>query len=134
VFYLYLCVDRALLMRNLGGDASLAANALGALTQAAATVAPRGKQNSFAAHGRASFVLAERGDQQPRTLAAAFARAVIGEDLMQTSIAKLKTFRKVMSNAYGPGCDLCAEMELGGQGSLAEIVAFARGDMSCLAT
>ena len=47
---------------------ALAATALGALAEAAATVAPRGKQNSFAAHGRAHYVLAERGDQQPRTL------------------------------------------------------------------
>lgn len=56
MFYLYLCVDRALLARNLGGGAAaeaLAATALGALVEATATVAPRGKQNSYAAHGRA---------------------------------------------------------------------------------
>ena len=44
VFYLYLCVDRALLVRNLGGDTAaqaLAATSLAALTEAAATVAPR---------------------------------------------------------------------------------------------
>jgi hypothetical protein len=51
VFYLYACVDRGLLARNLGGDAPLAATALAALVQAAATVSPRGKQNSFAALG-----------------------------------------------------------------------------------
>jgi CT1975-like protein len=90
MFYLYLCVDRTLLVSNLGGDSSLAATALGALAEAAATVAPRGKQNSFAAHGRAGYVLAERGNQQPRTLAGAFARPVTGDDVMATSIIDMK--------------------------------------------
>jgi CRISPR system Cascade subunit CasC len=134
VFYLYFCVDCALLVRNLGGDAMLAATALGALAEAAATVAPRGKQNSFAAFGRASYVLAERGDQQPRTLAGAFAKAVADADLMEASITTLQRFRKALSDAYGAGCDAFAEMHLGGTGSLAQIVAFARGSVSCPAT
>jgi CRISPR system Cascade subunit CasC len=134
VFYLYLCVDRALLVRNLGGDTSLAATALGALAEAAATVAPRGKQNSFAAYGRASYVLAERGDQQPRTLAGAFARSVNGEDLMAASIEAIGMFREKLTKAYGPGCDDCRKMVLGGTGSLAEIIAFARDGLSCPAT
>jgi CRISPR system Cascade subunit CasC len=126
VFYLYLCVDRALLLKNLGSDAALAATALGALTEAAATVAPRGKQNSFAAHGRAHYVLAESGDQQPRTLAGAFARAVQGEDLMAASIKALRTFRTDLKKAYGAAADDDREMEVGGSGTLADIVAFAR--------
>lgn len=127
VFYLYLCVDRVLLLKNLDGNAGLAATALGALAEAAATVAPRGKQNSYAAHGRAQYVLAEAGDQLPRTLAGAFARAVTGEDLMVSSIEKLRDFRKALEAAYGPACDDNKEMEVGGSGSLAEIIAFARG-------
>lgn len=127
VFYLYLCIDRTLLLKNLDGNAGLAATALGALAEAAATVAPRGKQNSYAAHGRAQYVLAEAGDQQPRTLAGAFARAVTGEDLMANSIEKLRDFRKALESAYGPACDSKKEMEVGASGSLAEIIAFARG-------
>jgi CRISPR system Cascade subunit CasC len=126
VFYLYLCVDRMLLLKNLGGDAPLAATALGALTQAAATVAPRGKQNSYAAHGRAQYVLAEAGDQQPRTLAGAFAKAVQHEDLVGESIAKLKKFRMDINEAYGKTYDDECEMTVGVQGTLADIVAFAR--------
>ena len=103
VFYLYLCVDRTLLVNNLGGDTTLANTALGALAEAAATVAPRGKQNSFAAYGRAEYILAERGDQQPRTLAGAFARPVPGDDLMATSIERLAVFRANLDNAYGRG-------------------------------
>ena len=124
IFYLYLCVNRTLLVNNLGGDTELAATALGALARAAATVAPNGKQNSFAAHGRAGYALAERGNQQPRTLAGAFARPVTGDDLMVKSVEALCTFREDMEKAYGPAADASAEMRVGGTGTLAEIVAF----------
>ena len=129
VFYLYLCVNRDLLLRNLGGDATLAATALGALAEAAATTAPRGKQNSYAAHGRAHYVLAEHGPQQPRTLAGAFARPVParGEvDVVAESIAELEKFRAALDAAYGPCWETEKRMRVGGEGTLAEIVAFCR--------
>lgn len=62
VFYLYACIDRPLLARNLGGDEALATTAVAALVEAAATVSPGGKQASFASRARAHYVLAERGD------------------------------------------------------------------------
>lgn len=130
VFYLCLCVDRTLLVRNLGGDAAaeqLVATALGALAEAAATTAPSGKQNSFAAHGRAHYVLAEYGGQQPRTLAGAFSKPVDGDDLVDRSIAALGLFRQALDKAYGPAAETTSEMRVGAGGSLAEIVAFARG-------
>jgi CRISPR system Cascade subunit CasC len=127
VFYLYASVDMALLTRNLVGDTGLAATATAALIEAMATVAPRGKQNSFAAHGRAHFLLAERGDQQPRTLAGAFARPVEANDLVDESIARLEQFRAALEKAYGPGADATARMRVGVEGSLADIIAFARG-------
>ncbi len=126
VFYLYLCVDTALLRKNLGGDAALAATTLGALAEAAATAAPSGKQNSFAAHGRAHLILAERGDAQPRTLAGAFARGVAGDNLMDDSIAALDRFCAALNTAYGPSGTASCRMELGKEGSLADIVAFCR--------
>jgi len=127
VFYLYLCIDRTLLLKNLGGDARLAATAVGALAEAAATVAPRGKQNSFAAHGRAHYVLAELGDRQPRTLAGAFAKPVDGTDLMDKSIEELERFRNQLDTAYGPAATESATMQVGKSGSLAEIITFCRG-------
>ncbi len=130
VFYLYLCIDRALLVRNLGGTGAgeaLAAVTIGALTEAAATAAPSGKQNSFAAHGRAQYVLAERGDAQPRTLAGAFSRPVEGTNLVEDSIIALSTFRAALDEAYGPAAAEHISMHVGHGGSLAEIVAFARG-------
>jgi len=127
VFYLYLCIDRVLLLKNLGGDTELAASALGALAEAAATVAPRGKQNSFAAHGRAQYVQAERGDRQPRTLAGAFAKPVDDKDLMGKSIEELERFRSQLDAAYGPAAADSATMQVGKSGSLADIIAFCRG-------
>ena len=129
VFYLYLCVDRALLVKNLGGDTAaqaLAATALGALVEAAATAAPSGKQNSFAAHGRAQYVLAERGDAQPRTLAGAFSKAVTGSDHVEDSVRALAEFRSALDAAYGPAATEHAVMHVGQDGNLADIVAFAK--------
>jgi CRISPR system Cascade subunit CasC len=126
VFYLYLCIDRALLVKNLGGDAALAATALGALAEAAATAAPRGKQNSFAAHGRAEYILAEKGDRQPRTLAGAFAEPIAGTQIMADSIAKLKKFRRDIDKAYDQKPEPDKEMQVGGEGTLTDILAFCR--------
>lgn len=131
-FYLYLCIDRALLLKNLAGDAALAATALGSLVEAAATVAPRGKQNSFAAHGRAQYVLAECGDRQPRTLAGAFAKAVDDKDVMGKSIEELEKFRNALDAAYGPCAADTATMQVGKSGTLADVIAFCQAP--CRAT
>lgn len=72
IFYLYLCLNCDLLLKNLGGNRDLAKKALGSLVEAAATVAPTGKQNSFASRSVAHYILAERGQRQPRSLASAF--------------------------------------------------------------
>jgi len=125
VFYLYVCIDKALLVKNLGGDAALAAQGLGALTEALATVSPTGKQARFGSRARASFILAEKGDQQPRTLAAAFVKPVNGSDLLVNSIAQLKATRKAMDDAYGPCSEDYRIMDIpAGTGTLAEIKTF----------
>lgn len=126
VFYLYICVNRELLARNLGGDSSLAATCVAALVESAATTAPKGKQASYAAHGRAHYILAEKGSTQPRTLAGAFARPVESKDVMAGSVEALRDFRGALDQAYGRGADSEAEMEVGVKGTLAEIVAFCR--------
>ncbi len=133
LFYLYACVDTDLLRRNLNGNAALAADSVEALLRAAATVAPRGKQASFASRARASFVLVERGTQQPRSLAAAFLKPVgsgeSGGDLAAASITRLAAFREALDQVYGPNADACAEITvLPGQasGSLEALVKFSR--------
>lgn len=125
IFYLYVCIDKALLAKNLGGDAALAAQGIEALTEALATVSPTGKQASFASRSRASFVLAERGDQQPRTLAAAFVKPVGGTDILHDSIKKLGEIRIAMDKAYGACSDAHRIMDvMANESSLAEIKAF----------
>jgi CRISPR system Cascade subunit CasC len=125
VFYLYACVDLALLQKNLGGNTDLAATACQALVAAAATVSPSGKQASFAALARAHYVLAERGDAQPRTLAGAFLRPVTGEDLAAASINALTTWRANLDRAYGPAAAETYELDVAaGLGTLAELRAF----------
>jgi CRISPR system Cascade subunit CasC len=129
VFYLYLSVDRALLVDNLGGDAPLARVALGALVEAAATVGPRGKSASFASFARASYALAERGDGAPRTLAAAFVDPVgrKGEnDLLAASIEALRETRAQFARAYPDDVPAYTEFSApGNQGAIGDIVAFA---------
>lgn len=128
VFYLYACVDTALLLENLDGDAVLAKLAIGALTEALAVATPSGKKNSFAHQTRASYIRAECGQQQPRSLAGAFFAPVTGEDLMVHSVKALEAMADKLDRAYGACCEASAAMDINKeQGNLAEIRAFAEG-------
>ena len=98
VFYLYVCIDKGLLLKNLGGDTALTAQGLTALMEALATISPTGKQASFASRSRASFILAEKGNQQPRTLASAFIKPINAEDILASSIMKLRETKEAMDH------------------------------------
>ncbi len=126
LFYQYICIDRALLQENLGGDTELTNNSIKALIEAAATVSPTGKQNSFASRARASYILCETGKQQPRALSVAFLKPVQGTDMLNTTIKALEDTRNKMDKNYGK----CADAEiimnnLTGEGSLQEIISAA---------
>ena len=105
VFYQYICIDRDRLVENLQGDEELANKAISALTEAAARVAPTGKQNSFASRAYTSYLLAERGSQQPRSLSVAFLKPVRGKDLMNDAIAALEKQRDNFDRMYGNCAD-----------------------------
>ena len=125
VFYLYLCVDREQLQKNLGGDAELTARALAALLNAVTKVAPTGKQNSFASRAYAGYVLAEKGDQQPRSLAQAFLSPVKGNDTMGQAIKALEQRRDNFDRVYGACADGRQELNVEtGIGSLDELAGF----------
>lgn len=129
VFYTYVCIDRALLIDNLGGNEALACDAIAALTRGLATVSPTGKQATFASRSRAAFVLAERGDEQPRQLSGAFLKPVKGDDLMAASVTALTGYRSRLQLAYGDPSDTAdntAVMDITGSdgGTLADIIAF----------
>lgn len=103
VFYEYVCVDRDLLVKNLGGNTELAARALRALAEAVASVAPTGKQKSFASNARASFGLAELGDEAPRQLTAAFLKPVEASevDMMARAVERMRGLVKKFDEVYG---------------------------------
>jgi CRISPR system Cascade subunit CasC len=125
VFYLYLCIDRNLLMKNIGGDKELANKALMAFVESAAKVSPTGMQNSFASRARTSYLLAEKGSDQPRSLSVAFLKPVRGEDVLAVSIKELEKRRENFDKVYGPCADDFKIMNAEtGEGSLDEIKKF----------
>ena len=126
VFYLYVCIDRDLLLRNLNGTQSVRDASLVALIQAAATVGPRGKQASFASRAHAIYVLGEKGSAQPRSLAASFLNPIAGSDQGSRSIEKLEGFCDQLDAAYGPCAENRYTMDVSkGEGTLQELTTFA---------
>lgn len=121
-FYLYICVNADLLLNNLDGDKALAKSTLKALIEAAAKVSPRGKQNSYASHSRAHFILEEIGTEAPRSLAQAF-QCPVGrldnddDDYMVASIKRLKKLQENYTQAYDERIE-SVEMNVGNSESL----------------
>lgn len=133
VYYLYVCIDTDLLVRNLNldGDRALARRAVEAVVEAFATATPSGKRNSYNHHARAGYIRAEAGDVQPRSLAGAFLRPVTGEDLMAASINALETMVSQFDHAYGPQAGACEVMNVGaGAGTLHAVKAFVAGQIA----
>ncbi len=125
VFYLYVCINRELLQSNLGDDAELTKQSLHALVNAATKVSPTGKQNSFASRAYAAYVLAEKGDQQPRSLAQAFLKPVTGADMLERAVKELTKRVTNFDSVYGK----CAEARESfnvetGEGSLEKLITF----------
>jgi len=130
LFYLYLCIDRELLLDNLGGDGDLAVRAIHALLHAVTQVAPTGMQNSFGSRAYASYLLAEKGNQQPRSLVQAFLKPIRpwGEhDILALAVQALRQRVDNFDKVYGPCADSRCHFDAErGEGSLAEVVAFAK--------
>ena len=128
LFYLYLCIDRHSLIENLSDDRALADKTLAALIECAATVAPTGKQNSFASRARASYLRCEIGNQQPRSLSVAFLKPVSGNDMLKSAIKNMEDEAKRQDDAYGSCVDSTCVMNVAaGSGKLEEVVKFATG-------
>lgn len=120
LFYSYICINRDQLVDNLQGDSELADRAIAALTEAAVTVSPKGKQNSFGSRAHASYVLVECGAQQPRSLSVAFLRPIAGQNQADDAIQSLEKQVTAFDGAYGAGADrryvVCAQPEYDGPG------------------
>lgn len=128
LFYLYVCINRELLKDNLGGDEALTAKALEALIHAITKVSPTGMQNSHASRAYASYVLAEKGDQQPRSLAQAFLKPVKpfdDEDMLDKAVQAIAKRRDNFDKVYGACADARYVIDVEkGADSLAELVTF----------
>ena len=105
VFYLYICIDRDLLdaqprrRRRISPETGIAA-----LVEAAATVAPRGKQASFASRARADYHPGrDRATRRPRTLAAAFLKPVTRRRICWAQLDRgpRSSTREAFALAYG---------------------------------
>lgn len=122
MYYGYVNVDLPLLVRNLGGDVDKARTLLTALVEAVATVAPGGKQNTFAARSYATFLMAEIGNAQPCSFADAFLTPVKGEALAENAIAALVAARESVTKAFPSQATTAATINrVTGEGSFADI-------------
>ena len=133
-----------MLAANLGDDADLAKRAIGALLHAVSKVAPTGMQNSHGSRAYASYMLAERGDQQPRSLVQAFLKPVKpedGGDMLELAVNAMERRCHNFDKVYGACADKRQRLDvenpdrktepddpLGPIGSFAELVAFAQED------
>lgn len=123
LFYLYICIDKELLVKNLSGDEDLANRTLAALIESAATVAPTGKQNSFASRARASYILCETGNQQPRSLSVAFLKPVRSGDMLESAVKQLNQTAQNMDEVYSTCVDnRCSMNAVTAEGSLKAII------------
>lgn len=130
LFYSYICINHEQLVKNLNDDAALADKAIAALVEAAIKVSPSGKQNSFAHQSYASYVLAEIGDQQPRSLSGAFLKPIetrgrSEDDYLQKAVAAIREQYEGFDQVYGACADqrqeLCVPER---KGNLQELLAF----------
>lgn len=125
LFYLYVCIDCDSLVKNLGSS-DVAKKAIRALTEAAATVSPTGKQNSFGSRAWASYVMAEKGTRQPRSLSVAFLKPVKSGDMLEDAISSLETTCDNLDKIYFKGVNLPSEKINGltGKGDLEKLLNF----------
>lgn len=129
LFYNYICINKTLLVENLSGDVELANQAIKALTETALKVSPTGKQNSFASRAYASYVRAEIGEQQPRSLAVAFLKPIQDLDQAKAAIKALETQAGYFDQVYGQCADQVYTIDVTqGQGSLAQLCEFITTD------
>jgi CRISPR system Cascade subunit CasC len=110
LFYNYVVVDVPLLVSNLESckrsewkeqDLTLTINVLRRFLHTLATVSPGAKLSSTAPYAKAEFVMVESGDEQPRTLANSFKKAVpLTDNVTEDSIERLTDYVDRMDGMY----------------------------------
>ena len=131
LFYGYVVVDLPGLLDNLGNDTVLAGEVLHNLLYLIAEVSPGAKLGSTAPYSRASFLLVEAGDRQPRSLAEAFRKACSANT--GVAIGALAAHLTSLDLAYATGearyvMSLAnAEVPAATRGTLSELANFVKG-------
>lgn len=124
LFYTYICIDKDLLVKNLNGNTELANKTLRAFTEAALKVSPTGKQNSFASRAYASWALAEKGTDQPRSLAAAFYEPINGANQLDEAVKRINVLRDNMNTVYDQQTESTGFDVMRQQGSMKGVLDF----------
>lgn len=125
LFYGYVVVDVPGLLANLSGDAELAGQVLHNLIYLVAEVSPGAKLGSTAPYGRASFMLVEAGDRQPRSLAEAYRKPC--QPQADRAVEALSKHLEGLDKAYSTGEErivmslMASEVPGATQGSLAQV-------------
>lgn len=101
LFYGYVVVDLPGLLDNLGGDREMAGSILHNLIYLIAEVSPGAKLGSTAPYGRASLMLLEAGDRQPRSLAEAYRHPCKPETT--AAVDAMANHLKRLDEAYNTG-------------------------------
>ncbi|MGY0833781.1 type I-E CRISPR-associated protein Cas7/Cse4/CasC [Azospirillum argentinense] len=101
LYYGYVVVDLPGLIANCGGDAELAGMVVHNLVYLIAEVSPGAKLGSTAPYGRAELMMLEAGDRQPRSLAAAFRKAIPND--LDTAAGALAGHLGKLDAAYATG-------------------------------
>jgi CRISPR system Cascade subunit CasC len=131
LFYSYICIDRNLLLKNLGNNTALADKAIMAFVETAVKVAPEGKQNSFGSRAWASYVFAERGDEQPRSLAVAFLKPIRGENYAEDAVREIEKTCSNIDKVYEIENDRIKRKKMNtltGEGTISELITFCTGE------
>lgn len=129
LFYSYICINRDQLIDNLSGDETLADKAIASLAEAAIKVSPTGKQNSFGSRAYASYVMVEKGSQQPRSLSVAFLKPVQGQDQAADAITCLEDQTQRFDQVYGECADQRYSLNAHtGEGSFQALMDFLKKD------
>ena len=88
-------------------------------------MSPTGKQNSFASRAYASYVMAEKGQQQPRSLSVAFLKPVNDQDMATAAINAISKQAVNFDKVYGACADSRYEVNaMIGEGSFVELCQF----------
>ena len=99
LYYGYVVVDRGMLLQNLANDHDMAGEVVRRLIHLIATVSPGAKLGSTAPYHYASWMLAEAGSRQPRSLAESF--RVACRPLLEESEAAISKHLQILDEAYG---------------------------------